>query len=274
MSVSIPMPLRAAAGLAAAAIDEARRLPDRLIGLPVLAVSTALQASLKAQQRYIELVARGDQLLEQLRGQQESTPAWARFDDDESARPGPGRPSAFDVAEPPPAESQPPAGNPAGGAEDLATDLAPDPRGDEEMAAVALAEAEAEYDRFGAGGPGTAPEVAAAEALEAGTGPGTEPGGTGPGGTGPGGTGPGGDEHRAEEEIDAVAADPAQYERYLDTTPPLPGYDQLTVAQLRGKLRTLSEATLVDLIAYERGAGKRPAFLSMLENRLASVRAR
>ena len=52
MSTPIPPPLRAAAGLAALAIDSARKVPQQLVGLPVLAVSTALQASLKAQQTY------------------------------------------------------------------------------------------------------------------------------------------------------------------------------------------------------------------------------
>ena len=50
MSTPIPPPLRAAAGLAA--LDHRRRaqVPQQLVGLPVLAVSAALQASLKAQQ--------------------------------------------------------------------------------------------------------------------------------------------------------------------------------------------------------------------------------
>ena len=80
----VPMPLRAAAGLAALAIDEARRLPSRLVGLPVLAVSSAMQASLRMQQGYAELAVRGDQLLAQLRpGPTDETPPWARFDEDE-----------------------------------------------------------------------------------------------------------------------------------------------------------------------------------------------
>ena len=47
-----PGALRAAAGLAALTIDDARKLPEQLAGLPVLAVSTAMQASLKVQQPY------------------------------------------------------------------------------------------------------------------------------------------------------------------------------------------------------------------------------
>lgn len=79
---SIPTPLRAVAGLAAATIDEAKRLPNRLVGLPVLAVSTALQTSLKVQQHYADLVIRGDELLAQLRPEPAAPPEWATFDDE------------------------------------------------------------------------------------------------------------------------------------------------------------------------------------------------
>jgi hypothetical protein len=82
--VSLPTPLRAALGLAVTVVDEARRLPDRAIELPMVAVSTALQMSLRAQQRYAALTARGDALLS---GRQvgDEPPEWARFDDDAAA---------------------------------------------------------------------------------------------------------------------------------------------------------------------------------------------
>src|SRR5215467_12695442 len=82
MSTAIPTPLRAMAGLAAATIDEVRRLPAQLVGFPVLAVSTALQTSLKVQQHYADLVVRGDELLAQLRPEPAEAPSWATFDDD------------------------------------------------------------------------------------------------------------------------------------------------------------------------------------------------
>jgi hypothetical protein len=240
MSPSIPMPLRAAAGLAATAIDEARRLPDRLVGLPVLAVSTALQVSLKAQQRYAELVARGDHLLEQLRGQQQGTPDWVRFDEEEAFGSGETRPPAFDVVEVP-VRGPGPVGDtgPAGEADldDLVTGLVPTASGDEDTEVSAVAEAEQAHDRPAEG--------VAGETIA---------------------------ESRPEEQIDAVAADPTPYDGYLSAEPPLPNYDQLTLAQLRGKLRTLTEAQLVELVGYERGTSHRPPFLTMLENRLATLR--
>jgi hypothetical protein len=85
--VSLPTPLRAAIGLAATVVDEARRLPDRAIELPMLAVSTALQMSLRAQQKYVALAARGEEVLSHDQVSDEP-PEWARFDDDAAAAPG------------------------------------------------------------------------------------------------------------------------------------------------------------------------------------------
>ena len=48
----LPSPFRATVGLIATIADEARNFPDRAIEVPMLAVSTALQLSLRAQQRY------------------------------------------------------------------------------------------------------------------------------------------------------------------------------------------------------------------------------
>lgn len=76
----LPTPLRAALGLVATALDEARRLPDRAIELPMLAVSTALQMSLRAQQRYAHLAARGDDLINR-RETTDDAPPWATFDE-------------------------------------------------------------------------------------------------------------------------------------------------------------------------------------------------
>ena len=76
----LPMPFRAAVGLVASAMDEARSLPDKAIELPMLAVSTALQLSLRAQQRYATLAARGDQLLNR-REPTDEPPDWAVFDE-------------------------------------------------------------------------------------------------------------------------------------------------------------------------------------------------
>lgn len=96
--MQLPGPLRAALGLVAVAADEAKHLPDRAIELPMLAVSTALQASLRAQQRYAALAARGDALLHR-RPVDDEPPPWATFDDPVADAPfvPPRKPSPFDA---------------------------------------------------------------------------------------------------------------------------------------------------------------------------------
>ncbi|MGY1637948.1 hypothetical protein ACI78V_14985 [Geodermatophilus sp. SYSU D00742] len=80
MSREIPQAIRAVAGLAATVLDEARRLPQTLPGLPVRVVGLAMQATMKLQQHYAGLVARGDELLTGIRGEDE--PGLATFDED------------------------------------------------------------------------------------------------------------------------------------------------------------------------------------------------
>ncbi len=76
----LPSPLRAAIGLAAEAADQARHLPDKAVELPMLAISTALQLSLRAQQRYAMLAAKGDEILNH-RPATDEPPPWATFDE-------------------------------------------------------------------------------------------------------------------------------------------------------------------------------------------------
>ena len=239
MSTPIPPPLRAAAGLAALAIDTARKVPQQVVGLPVLAVSTALQASLKAQQAYAGLVARGDEVLGQLRGQQEDAP-WARFDDEDTAT---GRPrSAFDAAPDPLAERVDQMLDP-----DLEPDVLPVLDVELEFAAVPdLTEAEvAGLDTVSLNG--SAPRPA---------GSGTEPGADLP----------------ADAVADAAEAAEA-LDGYLVVEPPIPGYDDLSIPQLRGRLRRLTAEQVEALVAYERTHAARPPYLTMLENRLTTLRS-
>jgi hypothetical protein len=114
MAREIPEVVRAAAGLAATVLDEARRLPETLPGLPVRALGLAMQQAMKVQQQYAGLVARGDELFTGLRGADE--PGLATFDEDEDQPAAGGfRESAFDRADAP-------AGD--GRADELADELA------------------------------------------------------------------------------------------------------------------------------------------------------
>lgn len=99
MAREIPEVVRAAAGLAATVVDEARRLPETLPGVPVRLIGMAMQHAMKVQQQYAGLVARGDELFTGIRGDAE--PGLATFDDDDvAAAPATGfRGSAFDRAD-------------------------------------------------------------------------------------------------------------------------------------------------------------------------------
>lgn len=55
--------------------------------------------------------------------------------------------------------------------------------------------------------------------------------------------------------------------------PVLPEYDELSLVQLRGKLRALSLPELVELLEYEHVHQDRAAFVTMLSNRISTVRS-
>lgn len=76
----LPSAVRAALGLAATVLDEAKNLPDKAIELPMLAVSKTLQLSLRAQRQYAALAARGDEILG-ARNVSDAPPPWATFDE-------------------------------------------------------------------------------------------------------------------------------------------------------------------------------------------------
>ena len=81
MTPPLPLPVRVAAGLVASAVEQARDLPRLALELPVTAVSQALQASMRVQQKVTELAIKGDRVLGTA-PPVEDEPAWATFDDD------------------------------------------------------------------------------------------------------------------------------------------------------------------------------------------------
>ena len=300
MSTPIPPPLRAAAGLAALTIDAARKVPQQLVGLPVLAVSTALQASLKAQQTYAGLIARGDDVLGQLRRHEDAP--WARFDEDEPAAGRP--PSAFDAA-PEPAEAADGVAD-ALAVEDLSDALTAeaaeetalveqierdlDPDRDADVIALDEARAEqaeqAEADTENVLGETEEDEVAAADAAFADAGlsvvdldvdpagadrPNGRPEGSG---TEPGTDLPADGMALAADASAAGAALAADIAVGGPGGPPVAGYDDLSIPQLRGRLRGLSVEQVEALLGYERATRARPPYLTMLENRLTTLRSR
>ena len=81
----LPLPVRIAAGLVATAVEQARDLPRLVVEFPVTAVSQALQASMRVQQKVTELAIKGDRALATLRPVEER-PSWATFDDEDDER--------------------------------------------------------------------------------------------------------------------------------------------------------------------------------------------
>ncbi|MDP9642307.1 hypothetical protein J2S53_002252 [Actinopolyspora lacussalsi] len=178
---SFPLPIRVAAGLAGTVVEQTRRLPDHLIGLPVTVTSQALQLSMRVQQHITELAIKGDDLLANAR-QTEQHPEWATFDEDESFT------------------------------------------------------------------------TSSREGTDRRTG-------------------------TSRDEADRFVAQPPPEREWSSERAPgdvsdlLPGYEEMTLPQLRGKLRGLSESDLVRLLEHERAHSRRPDFLQMLFNRLNNVRA-
>jgi hypothetical protein len=162
MTPPLPLPVRVAVGLAAVAVEQARELPRLALELPVTAVSQALQASMRVQQKITELAIKGDRVLGGT--PVEDAPEWATFDD-ELPRNGnaPAMPATVTPLRPPAADDDD-------------------------------------------GGPAV-----------------------------------------------------------------LPGYPELTIPQLRGRLRHLGVDDLRALLAWEQAHGDRPPYVTMLTNRIATV---
>ena len=262
MSREIPEPVRAAAGLAATVLDEVRKLPETLPGIPVRAVGLAMQAALKLQQEYAGLVARGDELFTGIRGEDE--PGMATFDDDvDDAAPAAGggyRESAFDRAEAPApdADATAPAQDDVAevgreawqealeeaALEELAieelVDAGAPPATDDDADAGPVENALLESDAASA----ATTDAATTDAATTDTATATDEGGT------------------------PVAAATSAPRSTAPATPPVAGYDDFTIAQLRGRLRGYAASTVEELVSYEQAGRAREPYLRMLRNRL------
>ncbi len=281
MAREIPEPVRAAAGLAATLLDEARKLPRTLPALPVRALGLAMQTSLKLQQEYSGLVARGDEVLTGLRGDDE--PGMATFDEDlpdapPARRPSNGglgsRDSAFDrVVEDPSAGYDVDLGDtdhddtgatapetPLVVVDEAAAvgddDLDDETLAEEEMLAEGLTadlgDADLTDDEVA-----SLPDDPEADEVTATV-----------------------DELAVNMTDDAVEDDAviaaseqaisAGHEAAEPDVPagePVDGYDDFSMAQLRGRLRGYQPVTVEELLAYEQAGRARTPFLTLLRNR-------
>jgi hypothetical protein len=312
MAREIPEVVRAAAGLAAIVLDEARKLPETLPGLPVRVIGLAMQSALKVQQQYAGFVARGDELFTGLRGEDE--PGLATFDDeieetDAAPTTGGYRESAFDRADVPAPHDTHGADEPAvdlpargrakkaaatrtGPARKAAAKKAPPAKkaapasrrarkatpdaGDEVLEELAIDEMV-----------GDAP-VSAADAAPAGEDVTADVSTTADVLT------PDGQVTTVEATVtdEGVAAPEAPADGAGTAAPtdepeggselsgsqaagtaPIDGYDGFSIAQLRGRLRGYALSTVNDLLAYEQATRAREPYLRMLRNRLERLEA-
>lgn len=202
----LPLPVRIAAGLVATAVEQVKDLPRLVVEFPVTAVSQALQASMRVQQKVTELAIKGDRALGTLSPVEEQ-PSWARFDDEEEP-PRRNGTSSVTALRPQPVRPAP---------SRIPVARTPEPPAD------------------------TAREVAAETTAAAADG---ASGGT-------------------------VTPGPSSE----DVTGPnvLPGYGEMTIPQLRARLRKLSLSDLRTLLEFETAHENRPPYVTMLTNRITTV---
>lgn len=244
---SLPLPLRVVAGLAATAVERAGKLPEEIAGLPVTVASQALQLSMRVQQHVTELAIKGDEALAGLRSVEEQ-PDWATFDEDEDEDSTVGATVHDFLRREEPTGSKPDHGSDL---EELTAPMPPAPAGS--------ADADA--------GEGTSIEPDLRKRTPSRPRP-----------TGirrqPKATEPRSVPTKSTTTQSATAESRATDSRATGSAPGgLTGFDDMSVAQVRGKLRTLSLVQLEELLEYERTHGARERFITMLSNRMRTVRA-
>jgi hypothetical protein len=236
----------------------------------VRAIGLAMQTTLKLQQEYSGLVARGDEVLTGLRGYGE--PGLATFDDDVPAAPPAGglgsRTSAFDrvpVDVEDSFDDDTDDGTDADAADEPQTpllvvdeaaavgddDLTDETLAAEELVATGLTAELGGVDLTDAD-VAALPDDPAADEITSTV-----------------------DELAVNMSDDAAEDDAmiAASEKAIDAVheaaaeAPVTGYDGFTIAQLRGRLRGYQPVTVEELLAYEQAHEARPSFLTLLRNR-------
>ncbi|WP_036505010.1 lipid droplet-associated protein [Nocardia aobensis] len=254
-----PYLARVAAGAAVYALEETRRLPTVAIHLPITAISQLLQTSMHLQQFVTSLALKGDEVFDRLANRPVEQPEWATFDEDlDDEQPfGSGdfgargdrdlaaRLSRFDLF----AESDPAAGVPEPTAS--VTPSATNGYAASHTAESGTTEAATAETDTAATTDADADETGT-NSVET-TGEDTD----NPGTDNPGTAAPAEPRGVIEPEVAA---------RY--------GYANMTLAQLRARLRMLSAEELAELLAYEQQTLDRAPFVTMLTNRIATVQAK
>jgi hypothetical protein len=307
----LPMPLRIAAGLVATALEEVQELPRKLTELPVTAVSQALQASMRLQQRVTELAIKGDRALGALRPVPE-TPTWARFDEDEElGSPRNGMANGLrqdDLPRPPkvtPVRILPDLSDLSDLSDPVTPDISevPAPRPPAEHPDTALLTQPTETDGAStrpstrtSGKAGTrsdpkartkpSPKPTTRSDAKPSTKPSTKSDAKPTTRPDAKPRGRSASTPSTEPSSDVQLATPAAVEPATPEQPDpvaqpaasgppgLAEYEQWSLPQLRGRFRAMSVEQLEQLLAWETSHQDRPPFVTMLSNRIASVTGR
>ncbi|MCX0271195.1 lipid droplet-associated protein [Nocardia zapadnayensis] len=232
-----PFLARVAAGAAVYVLEETRRLPSAAAKLPLTAVSQLLQTGMHVQQFVTSLAIKGDSVFDRIINRPEEQPEWATFDEDD--------PPVRETSATPRRRNS---GFDRFDADPAEVELALQETLDG-LRAIQNGNAVPAAHTFDAAGD-AADNIAAAGAAAV---------------DGPESAATADPEPVAEPEPAAEAVLPEVGARY--------DYPNMTLAQLRGRLRTLTVADLVALLDYEQRTLDRAAYVTMLTNRIATVRA-
>ncbi len=253
MPSPVPTPVAAAIGIVPAVVAHARRLPGKAVQLPVIAVSSALTAIDTVRQEYEDLADRGERVIARLRGTSlddlEDT-----VEDAVAATPFAG---AYDAVEDALEVARTKAGEVGREAAGRAGRVGEQAAQTAERAAERVADAQAQtIERPGE-------RLADAQASKgAATPKATEPDTTRV-------------DSAATAEVvgiaDAVSAFSGAPDVGSHSELPLADYDHMTLGSLRGRLRSLDVAQLVQLRDYEKAHADRLPVVTMLDNRIAKL---
>ena len=260
MALSLPTPVRVAAGLVGSTLDLLRNLPQELPALGVELAGQAFRIGLRVRQEVAALAVRGDDLLGGLGRKSEDKPSWATFDEDTPPVPG-----AAQAASPPPAapdRGSPVSGRPAPPRRTTTGPVTPPqrrPRAARVTAAPDPGSGASPTVGPGSGRP-TGPDVATSGAAAA---------------------------AKSKARSATRAHDPTvvhpPVEVSAEVSNPSPGHEtsptgsgdplQKSTVDLRDVLGGLDEAAVAALLVREESGQARAAYLTLLGNRLTTLRA-
>lgn len=290
MAITLPLGIRVAAGLLGATIDRIGKLPEELPTLGVTLAGQVVRTSMRVRQELAELATRGDDLLAGLTGGAEEHPPWATFDEDEPTDGAIADAAADEVA--PVADGAEPGGDFDDGT-DHAGSLVPDVDGAAPPPTVdEIPPTSTPRSTTSKSGPTTATSPTRSAGRQRPTAPVTEelPTNTlrersariGPrvgARTDPNGSARNGTTDSGRPDLAGGTRTNSAGGTRTGTTGTvrrprnahIDADHQLTVAQLKERMRTLDSSAVRELLQQEESGPNRAAYLTLLSNRLATL---